>query len=329
MADITVHIMLHGLIALAPINDANGLANQMTALLVDARQRPPGVEMECFAEHFPRLTVRTNTSAECVLAGCEAGNGSRCTCQLDRHEISISTEPAVQPTPRSLSTRPPSVLPFDDIAAGNFGYVANLSRLNANLDLRFRDATVPPPILAARMKFPMESVTSCYLGSLSDEGGNNIHALSFRPLHEPERVADMSQAVAQMAMAHFTLPSAPTQTVTLTISKFGDPTSARNLTLRPTPNPNGSPFFEIDLTNERSDLRADDPCEDGVGRDFAFLYELAENPPAWSARPIPHIKYIRWKSARDLEAPGCDPTKTPLSRPVCPLGSFDGATTTE
>lgn len=317
MSTVMVNIMLHGLVALVPITGTDGRSNQMTALLVKAKP-PTGVAVKCFEEHRPILTVKTLTSAECTDAKCTAGNQSSCTCQLDSDEISISIEPQVVPAKTEVSKRPPSVLPFDDEAAGNFGYIANLSRapLNAELDPAFLDP-IPPTNLAARMTFPFESLTSCALASLQDEGGKNIHALSFRPLNAPEESGEMSQALAQMVMAHLTVPDAPVQRVTLKITDFGG-ANPRHLTLKPS-----LAGYVIELENGRDELSVDDPCEDGVARDFASLYDLAKNPPAWNARPIPHIKYTRWKSARDIEAPGCDRDKEPTSRPVCPIGVFN------
>jgi hypothetical protein len=87
----------------------------------------------------------------------------------------------------------------------------------------------------------------------------------------------------------------------------------------------GDQGYVIELDNHRVSLRPDDLGEDGVGRDFAWFYQLVKNPPAWSQRLIPHVKYTRWKSAKDVAVPECnfEPQKDPTSRPICPMGSIN------
>jgi hypothetical protein len=143
--------------------------------------------------------------------------------------------------------------------------------------------------------------------------------LVLRPLGAPETGREpVRQAFAQQLIA--TIAAADQVTVTLT--NLDDRTKIRTL---PLARPTGATEFQIFLSNERGGLAVDAPCEDGVGRDFAYLYDLAVAPPAqWDDRPIPHVKYTRWKSVKDIDPDECHvtATKNPMSRPICPMGAF-------
>jgi len=312
MNDLMVHIMLHGLIALAP--PADGQQNHMTALLVDARQAQPSVQ--CSASHNPQLTVITS-NPECSAAGCKA-SGQECTCDLDFEEIALT--PDAQPIADPISGHVPTTsLPFSKAKALDFGYAANLAAkpLNQKLNDNFLQPH-PPSGLVARMTFPFESASACALAVRPDEGGDNVHPMSFRPLGQPEREGDWNQAIAQMLMIHYMLPEdGPVlPRLKVTLKKFDD-SGDRSMTLIP-----GIDGYSIQLTNSRSIVPLDDPCDDGIGRDFAMLYDLAENPPALAHRKVPHVKYTRWKSSAELANDECQGPKEPMSRPVCPIGSF-------
>lgn len=322
-----VHIIVHGLIALVPATDAAGMANHMTALLVDAREQPSGFST-CFAEHRPEIKFRIQESNECEEAGCESSGLDTCTCPLGRKEIAIqATRLSGQASlKRQINPKPPGSLPFDLKASTDFSYVANLSSMGYELDQRFLEP-IPPPALVARMAFPFESVSACALGTRRDEGSENVHAMSFRPLAQLEKPGDPNQALAQAVSATFTASEDP---VRLVLSDFGGENPV-TLTLK-----SFDGTYEIELLNMRisenghHDLPPDDPCDGGVERDFAFFYNLAKNPPAWKDRPIPHVKYTRWKSIKDLDVPECQALKgdhLPNSHPICALASFRPAAT--
>jgi hypothetical protein len=318
MADITVHIMLHGLIALTPINGGNGQLNHMTALLADARQ--PRQEQCMNVKHIPTVTFRA-VNQQCVALGCKVSSDD-CTCELDFDEIKLT--PDVQPSSDQIESRLPASLPFDITRATDFNYVANLAStpLGQTLNPEFLGST-PPSALVARMSFPFEVVKACSLATRRDEGSDNVHPMGFRVLGSPEEEGDTTQAVAQMFMAHYTFtqagPEIPKLTLTLSDFNGGNP---RSIDLLPDSLPNDGSIYFIRLENSRADLSLGDACDDGIARDFAHLYAFANNPPAWESRKVPHVKYTRWKSAFELLDPECRGPKTPLSRPVCPLGSF-------
>ncbi len=319
MSTLTVQILLHGLLTLMPVQDGAGTASHMKALLVDARTPPADFNFECFAPHRPMLTVTTLTPEECTaVPGC-AVNGLECTCDLTRKEISLLVQPAFEPPRQQLSKQPPSSLPFSSTTAGDFGYVPNLSKppFNQTLDPAVLDS-VPPATLIARADFPFTSVTACALAVRLDEDGKNVHATSFRPLHETEKANEVNQAISQGVVSNLDIPFSGTAVpqVSVAISDFGG--NPQFLNLKPASNK-----ILIRLMNERDTLPIDSPCDDGVGRDFAFLYQILQNPPAWADRPIPHIKLTRWKSAKDLEASGCQSFKDPMSRPICPPGTIN------
>lgn len=319
MSDLMVHIMLHGLIALVPVTGADGKANHMTALLLDGRQPR---DLQCFVPHTPELTIATSNN-ECIAAGCSV-NTNACTCSIEEFQ-EITLTPDVQPARQAFAVKPESSLPFDQTKATNFAYIGNLGSLGQTLKSGLLDsASAPPPgLLIARMTFPFEAANACSLATRRDEGGDNVHPLNFRKVGELEKANEMSQALAQVFMAHYKLPDDGTGSpkLTVTLSKPGG-SSPHAMVL--TPGPDG---YSIRLENKRAfELLPGDPCDDGVARDFSLYYELAENPPVPEERVIPHVKYTRWKSATELLAPACQGMKEPMSRPVCPIGVYYPAT---
>lgn len=317
---ITIQIVIHGLIALVPLNDSTGKANSMMALVVDASQKPPS--SECFVEHMPMLSFLPKVPGECGGPGCKVLDGL-CVCVLDHEDISLQIQPDIDPSPRQrLNPAPKSNLPFDGTAAGDFSYIANLSRDqlgNHTVAPDLLEIPLPPRIpqpLVARMKFGFTSVHACFLGARPDEAGKNVHSMSFRSYGSTEGRDDLNQSVAQRAMIGLDIPD--DRGVTITLTKF-DQSLTRNFGAKAGPD-----GFAIELSNMRmEELGIDDPCDDGVGRDFAFFYNLLEQPPAWEDRAIPHIKYTQWKSERELPNPDCAVFKDPNSRPICPMASFN------
>ena len=322
-----LRIVLHGLIALVPFDSATS-TNRMTALLVDARAFPAGVDpdslpigyKQCFVPHMAMLSIDLNDQNECrAIHGCKV-DSTHCNCMLSRQDLTLEVTPTPSLTMRNLDSPATSLpLPFDQDEAASFHYVANLTtRLGQQLDPRFLD-TIPPDPLAARMSFPFDSVTSCALALRFNEGSRNVHALSFRPAGSPEESGETSQALSQQVIA--TLPIPDQAQVVLNVRDFASSTSLP-LTLKP----NATGLYSIELSNMReADTLVDDPCDDGVARDFAFFYELALNKLEWSKRKIPHIKMTQWKSSSDLDPDVCSKIRThaPSSRPICPMAGFD------
>lgn len=329
MSPILLRIVLHGMIALVPFDSATN-ANRMTALLVDAHAFPADVDPvlhpgalplgfeQCFVPHMPMLSVKTKTAQECVaVRGCRI-ESNLCNCMLSRQDLSLEVTPALNLAMRSLDSPHGSFpLPFDQNEAASFRYIGNLTeKLNQQLDPRFLD-TVPPNALVARMAFPFESAVSCSLALRSDEGSRNVHALSFRTVGTLEGPGEVSQALAQQVVSTLTIPEQAT--IAIRVKDFATGTE-QLLNLDPTAN-----GYRIDLSNMReTEMLIDDPCDDGIARDFAFFYELALNKPAWKDRKVPHIKLSRWKSSSDLDPKDCIAVRdhAPSSRPICPMGSF-------
>jgi hypothetical protein len=306
MSTIPVYIILSGLVALVP--DPTG-TNQLTALLVDARHFPAG--LECGASHSPKLIIQT-TDSDCAAAHCTLPSSS-CTCDLDREEISLQITPIPATKMVTLSKRPPRDLPFDRTSAIDYGYVGNMSLLGQTLDPAFRNS-VPPMNLVARMQLPFDSIVACTLSTRRDELADNVHELVFRPKGAEESGNEgVVQALAQMVLAK--VDSA--QSVTVTLTNF-DTGAIRTLH----PSLNGLAALRIELSNERDHLPVGAPCDDGVGRDFDLFYGLAT--PTSAPHMIPHVKYTRWKSAADLDPPECHAAeKAPMSRPICPMATFN------
>jgi hypothetical protein len=306
----------------------------MTALLVDGRSLPSEASeltgfKECFVPHHPGITVKTPSNAECLAADCLPKGEHDCTCSLVRKEVSLHAQLPPGTEKRQINSQPKNGLPFNFKEARDFSYVANLSRLKHGSRLgyeldreRFLNNPNPPPALIARMSFSFESVSACSLGTRRDEGGNNVHPMSFRPIATTEEAGEASQALSQMVAAMFRTDQDP---VKLTLTDFGGG-NPKTLTLQPI---NGE--YQIELFNMRvsekgeHDLPPDHPCDGGVERDFAFFYELVKDRPAWDERPIPHVKLTRWKSVKDLEIAECKAhtgDHFPNSHPICGLASF-------
>lgn len=273
------------------------------------------MKMPCFDPHTPELRFTPQDVALCQPAGCKA-DGVMCLCTLDRQDITLSIDPPLELEKRVLNKKPQHGLPFDLDSADDFSYIANLSQQGWELDQRFLD-TVPPETLVARMEFPFAATKACSLGARRDEESRNVHPLNFRPHGTPETAGDYSQALAQQAVSLLKVPEQAT--VTVTLRPFGG--NKRGLILKP-----GVHGYVIELSNMRNHdmLNIDDPCDDGIGREFAFFYELVNNKPEWKKRPVPHVKYTRWKSASDLLTEDCTrPRHTASSRPICPMASFN------
>lgn len=336
-----LYVIMHGLIALMPHNKP-AESNLMTALLVNAMKQPAEMT-ECFEEHVPVLTVKPEpgSGTQCNAAGCHF-DGTFCTCDFSppptppipprrQARLEIINAPPL-PLPAPLNRRLAASLPFDYNFASDFSYIPNLTQapLNARLDKRSLDEStdaeqIVPDSLIARMTFPYTNVYACTLGERPDEGSNNVYPFAFRPLHAAEAPGELKQAAAQQALAFINVPDGAK--VVLTISELSGANS-HSINLATTINPqNNRSEYLIQLTNSRKMHldRPDEPCDDGVGRDFAFFYSLAEGAAPWGNRQIPHIKYANWKSSRDILVDECvlHQHLAMTSRPICAMATFD------
>jgi hypothetical protein len=320
MTTVPIHIILHGLIALVPTNGTGG-ANHMTALLVDARNPPPG--MTCVVAHTPEIRFPT-TSAECTAVDECRLEGSECACILARQEISILPDADL---PRVvLAKKPIRSLPFDKDSAGDFAYVGNLVQLGYTLNPAFlATGSLQAPLpaqMVARFQFPFGAVRSCNLSTRRDDGADYVHPLNFRIVGAEEQTNEVSQALAQIFLASAAIPvnESAGEILKLRISPFpGEGGQVHEFSLL-----NSPAGVMIMLTNSRPAITTpDDPCDDGVARDFAFFYELVQNPPTWFKRPVPHVKYSLSKSIADLDSEECTKHQVAMSRPICPMGSFN------
>jgi hypothetical protein len=313
-------IILHGLIALVPSSGGN---SPMAALAIRTPLKMPG---PCVAAHGASLSVSA-TNAQCVaVSGCNP-NGPLCDCTVDGEDISLQILPASSPSPASLTRTAPRPLPFDSPSASDFSYLANMSLLGQTVDPGYLSPSVGStlaPNLVARLQFPFDSVITCSLATRRVERSDNVYALNFRQLENEQQVNENSQALGQIALATFTPVGTGAEAVVLTLTKF-DGSATRSLTLTPA----GTDGYVIRLTDERvAYMVPDKACDDGVGRDFAFFYNLtpAASQQAWGQRQVPHVNYTSWKSALDVNPPACAIAykyKTPMSRPICPMATFN------
>jgi hypothetical protein len=311
-------IVLQGLIALVPAEDHS---NSMTALLVNATHEEHA-SMDCSASHSPRLNVYALDS-ECVAAGCPRITGG-CSCDLTGQDVSFEITPKPLVTSSSLSARPRRELPFDAREAADFGYVANMGVLGYRLNKGFLAEEALPRGLSGRVRFSFDTVAACSLATRPDENVENVHPLSFRPLRSLEGGSEIIQALSQKVVTKLAIPEGSGERPAVAAK-------LRNVATGEVRTINLSVFAEgvvVVVSNTREELFADDPCNDGVARDFSHFYDLAENPPDIDKRPIPHVKYTRWKSSANLDPVACiipikPPGKDPISRPICPMATFN------
>jgi hypothetical protein len=327
MSTLPLQIVLHGLIALVPI-DSSGQTNEMAALLLDGRTPPPH---ECITPHHPLLKFRVAPLAACrAVPGCSV-NGLFCECgegALAGRQITLAIEPSPVPPLQSLPKSPANSLPSTKTEAVQFGYVANLAQVISGFQLEpsFLDPKSPPASLFARMDVPFDSLLACRLYSLIDDGKKNAHSMSFRKLGTTSALGEAHQALAQMVIAHLDVPdpggSGP-QTVTIHLTNF-DGTDDRAIPVDPTVD-----GFRIDLTNETDHLMPGQACDDGIARHFALYYELAKTATPWDDRQVPHMKFTRFVNADDpndpnsVANPACVlPDLAVMDRPACPMASY-------
>jgi hypothetical protein len=321
-------VVLHGLILLLP---SPGGVSPMTALAVATKPaNAPNPLPACYAQHTANLTVKTSSN-ECSTAGCVFTDPT-CTCTLDGDDISLQIVPASTPSPKPLTSSAPRPLPFSSDSAQDFSYLVNLKRLGFTLDMGYAAPSIPPslvPNLAARLIFPFDSVISCNLATRPINNTQGVYAFNFRQVKSIEQEGEVSQAAGQIALAQFTPSGSGSQSVVLTLTKLAGGGTPRSLTLLAA----GTDGYVITFRNERTggDVYKwpDEPCDDGVGRDFAFLYNLgpAATPIPWDRRLLPHVNYSNWESTNDVDpVTACDlayRNHDAMSRPICPMATYN------
>jgi len=318
MTTIPVKIFLHGLLVLVPTPQTT---DHITALLANSEvmaQASPHDPLCGHEAHVAMIKVKTAASDQCDQAGCTA-SGFQCVCRGDalkgkRVSLGIRQTSALDKA-EPLENGTPEELPASAEKAGSFAYVANLVHAPFNLTLNPAFLSVTPPDgLFVRVDVPFTRVTSCSLSKRDDGGSKNIHSMSLRQLNFPSREDDYSQALAQKVVAEVAV--AADAVVTLTISN-PDGTGGHDIVLEP-----GSESYTIDVSNHAPALPLDHPCNDGVARHFAMLYQFAANPPAEVL--YPHLRPTKSVPEKGMEPAACaDPGFGIMDRPICPIAAFN------
>jgi len=334
---IPLRIFLHGLILLVPGPDTGGgVIKQLTAYLVNATSVPEYAS-GCVHKHSPALAFYAEAK-ECTRAGCQS-QGPYCTCSLQNREIAL--EGASASSGSKLLSAPPTALPTK-VTAGDFSYIINLFNLGLSIDLNNLNGTNPTTFLIARMSFPFDSLTACRLALHDDSGTLKNYAFNFRSLGT-STLGSRTQALAQALIAE---AQASPDTTNLVLKDFTG-TRLATIPLRHEKCEDGQECFELWLTNPRDELPpGPNPCDDGKGRDFAFVYEIldkAANQLDWDARPVPQVTDKRTgpysPDKCDLYMPAVAPSAagkdrasaasslmlgmvTVISRPVCPMAVY-------
>lgn len=320
MSSITLTVMLHGLIALAPTVDSNQ-NNHIMALLIDA----PASSIDCMGAHSPKLTVSAQNGQECSAAGCSlTGNQCDCTSSLKNHLITLEISPAPVSTGSKPNNQPPiNEIPGTAAEAGDYAYVANLSLPPFNLKLKQAYlSSAPPATLFARMDVPFQRVTACSLVTRESKNETHIQSLSFHQLGRKGAAGEFSQALAQMVMAKLDIPNVggADLVVRVHISDF-DGQNDHPIELE-----SSSTGYLVELSNEADVLARDAKCEDGVARHFEHFYDLADVSPNSPPPPrlIPHVLYSQGPKADDLLVQECIISSFNLmDRPICPMATFN------
>lgn len=347
MSSVVVSITLHGLIALVPVNvtsdgvtlSPSASAAHMAALLVDAHDPPAmlaGTDdgpadsraLSCVTRHDALLqfTIPDSSVPDCSdKLGCKAlpAENSKprvCSCVPAGKRIWLT--PDYSPAPHAFLKRPSSPMPLEH-GTPDFSYFPNISRLGYALDRNTLSGA--PSALLARMVFPFDGLTTCDLAvRRGEDQEDNVHSFGFRNHNGAPSAQQPRQAVAQRLIASSTyqIGDAP---LLLNMGDLADGGHAVSILLAEAGNV-GIKTVDIKLLNDRpTPLDFDDPCNDGVGRDFALFYRLAAPAPAnWITVPLPHLVLSLPKLAADVENHACSmaPDKGMVSRPICAMGTF-------
>jgi hypothetical protein len=334
---VTLILVLHGLVALAPANAPNP-TNHMTALVEDAdasmqmnQNAIPAAVMNCMSGHVPThaplLQFDLADTTQCVAANCTL-SGSTCQCPaavLTGKEIlfAIPTTPPPS-TPQTLSGLADSPLPHLSTAT-SMTNVADLAQPPYNLTLNpaFLSSS-PPALLLARMSFDFDTVDACSLAAREDEGQLRVVSMTPRLIGARGNVGEQSQALAQMVVARRAVPdSASAGFIVMTLHPFAVADTSQDLQFTLFDGPDG---YRVDLSNDSTAMLPDDPCDDGVARHVALYADLAANPPIFTNRLVPHVKFITSALLTDLTQ-NPDPCSLPdfnvSNRPICPMAIFE------
>jgi len=303
-----VRIFFQGLIAFVPAPHQS----QMTALLVDSKND----SAQCIALHHAELVFPTADARKCTDAGCTWAN-NRCTCEPKRQTIAVQTKSV--PAPTEPGHEPIEALPLTKESASDMAYVVNMSNLGVGYDILRSAVTGDPGNLVARMAFPYTRITSCDLATDPDTD-DVLHSYDFHPFGAARH--GWNQPLAQGLVVEAEVASGGVSLVLAPLGTAGG--SPVTFDLTPTPC-GGGQCIDIQLSNMRPELRCGDPCNNGIGRDFAFYYDLATVPPPFAQRPIPNID----KSSFGGKVADIQPVICPPRPPSCPPESTSSRVTTD
>jgi hypothetical protein len=303
---IILRIVFHGLIAFVP----SPHHSQMTALLVASLPDPN----QCIAKHDARLMFPTGDSDKCIPAvGCSYGADHICTCTLDYKTIAFPV--SALPASTEPGHQPPHVLPATKDAAADMAYLVNMS--NLGYDILRTAVTGDPgnPPLVARMVFPYTRLAACDLAT--DQGDDDLpHSYNFHPYLSAQ--VGWDQPLAQGLVTEADVPSGDVSLELNTLGASGSPTTFK-LTATCV---HQKCTAEVTLENTRDPYIQQDPCNDGVGRDFAFYYDLTTVPLSFAFRPVPEVDDVAGNiTAGDLEPAMC-PARTESHGPLADQASW-------
>jgi len=339
---VVVSLTLHGLIALVPVTVSgdgatlkstgkNG-ANHIAALLVNAADRRSLQEKTaCFDVHEPSLEFSIPDASHAACGpenGCELkelGPITKCSCNVTGRKIWLT--PDYLPTARKFAPWSPAAneLPSQGTTHHpDFSYFPNIANLGYHLDPAFLNGA--PHALAARMTFPFDELIPCTFSVRpEDKDHDNVHSFSFQKLNDAyDQSLHKSEAMAQELMVMSKYAVSAEAPLELHLAAL-DGSRQVSFQLAQTGE------VAIELKNERQHLSPDDPCNDGVGRDFGLSYQLvndpgvAGDPDAWTKVPLPHLKTTKYVANRLVEDHQCDAAtkgKGFMSRPICAMASF-------
>jgi hypothetical protein len=170
------------------------------------------------------------------------------------------------------------------------------------------------------MEIPAEQVIPCHLSTRTHAKPTElVHTFHFRILDDYDVPSAKGQALVQMLVIKTNYQVAAGSPLLFNIGDAGS-TAYQSIPIAQNSN------VDIFLANRRDPVNLDDPCNDGIGRDFVLFSTLTNEKPGPLATLLPHVRHSL--TAQDLEATECGnlnipPDKMPDSRPICPMASFN------
>jgi hypothetical protein len=287
-----------GLMAFVPSQDGT----EVTVLLLNVDHNYQTSDGSALAHHKPLLIARAgNCTGQCptrdagiaqflfsdkseseALDSLEAAVADGGAWELSGSELSVHKGCSTDPDLPALAIRQnlrTQIIPTTSAEREDFGWVADLKQIapsgyafNAGLL-----ASPPPGLVAARLRLRSGKVFTYSVARI----GSNVTPVHFQRLDGTGNVSPYSQAIATWVGAEIAISG---ENVEIVEEKF-DGGTGRAMTLAPDANGN----VEIAVLNLPPFVPPSSPFTGtpDPGKHFEMYYDVAQTPPAQSARLVP------------------------------------------